>query len=155
MTVKIKLLFLSLFILVFCGCKSRKSAVDSFQDSKITLERTPCYGTCPVYKFEINGTGESKLENIRFVEPIDTLFGQADSASIQQLFSEFANTDWSKFKNTYDANVTDLPTIYLAWYHCGTVKKIKIRYNYPEELVVLIKKVDQVKNNIAWSVPEN
>jgi hypothetical protein len=142
-------------MLILASCKSSETASITYDSSKITLERSPCYGTCPVYKIELNGSGAATLENTRHVDPIGSFTGTLDSASVNSLFSYFANTKWDNYSNHYDANVSDLPTTTLSWYHCGFKKEISIRTKHPEELDVLIRKIDQVRESIVWSVPEN
>ena len=41
---------------------------NSYADLLITMERTPCHGTCPVYKLTISGNGEVTYEGHNFVE---------------------------------------------------------------------------------------
>ena len=150
---RFSLVFL-LIALVLPGCKTSSDAAGPYANSIIILERTPCYGTCPVYKIQLEGNGIAFLENTRFVEPLGTFKGNVAKGDLNSLFHSFASTDWEQYEDSYDANVSDLPTVKLTWYHSGYQKEISIRAKHPIELDVLINKVDQVKDKIAWKAPE-
>src|SRR4051812_16205110 len=48
--------------------------------STVTFERTPCFGTCPVYRVNVNGNGEVKFEGIRNVDSVGTFVGHIDAS---------------------------------------------------------------------------
>ena len=54
-----------LWILVsslFCSCSGLKTITE--EDLLIELERTPCYGTCPVYTVKIDKSGKGLFEGV-------------------------------------------------------------------------------------------
>ena len=67
--------FFLLFILVLFSCgSSKKNTETKVKEIKkelvISLERTPCYGTCPIYKMEIFSDGSAFYHGERFVDRI-------------------------------------------------------------------------------------
>jgi hypothetical protein len=148
------LLFFS-FLAFISACKSGDAIVQSeVPTSIIILERTPCYGTCPVYKIQIESTGDAFLENKKFVEPLGNFNGKLNKKDLDALFQLFGTVKWASYKNSYDSNVSDLPTAIITWYHSGYTKVIRLRSNYPEDFDVLLKKIDQVRSEVDWNAPE-
>ena len=56
-------------IMITAGCTGNKTPTpEELKDVIITLERTECFGTCPVYRLTVHGDGRVVYEGIRFVE---------------------------------------------------------------------------------------
>ena len=51
----------------------------------IKLERTPCFGSCPVYKIEVSGTGKVEYNGEYFVEKKGAHTWQLSSKAVEQL----------------------------------------------------------------------
>ena len=51
----------------------------------LKLERTPCFGSCPVYKIEVSGTGKVKYNGEYFVEKKGAHTWQLSSKVVEQL----------------------------------------------------------------------
>ena len=65
--------FYLLFLCVLFACGSSKNSTETKvkelkKELIISLQRTPCYGTCPIYKMEIFSDGSAFYHGERFVE---------------------------------------------------------------------------------------
>jgi hypothetical protein len=140
---------------IFSSCKlGLNSPSAQHESSIIILERTACYGTCPVYKIQLESNGRAYLTNTRFVEPLGIFQGVASEPKIESIFKTFQTVSWEQYQDKYDENVSDLPTAILTWYHSGYKKVIELRSNYPSEFDVLLKMIDELKAEIEWVAPE-
>ena len=55
------------------GCSSKTPVPDNIKEVVITLERTACFGVCPVYKLTVYGDGRVVYEGKRFVRVEGTI----------------------------------------------------------------------------------
>jgi len=65
--------------------RARASASDS---ARISLERRPCFGTCPVYTVTLEGSGVVRFEGVRFVKDTGTSVGTVPPARVDSLLAE-------------------------------------------------------------------
>jgi len=70
-------------------------------DTKITLSRTICYGTCPAYKLEIFANGRVVFEGQHHVRKTGQVVWQIDQNRIKQLIAEFAKIKYFSLADDY------------------------------------------------------
>ena len=132
-------LFLILFS-VFLSCGLIEKTDTSEIELIISLQRTACFGTCPIYKIEIYTDGSGTYTGTRFVENIGVSKFQLSKSDVRKIL-EFANKiGFSKLKDEYSEPITDLPTTFIQ------IKNKRIR-NYtgaPKKLKNLEKLIDQL-----------
>lgn len=74
------------------------------------MERTPCFGQCPVYTLNIYQSGYAELEGRRFFDYVGTFTTRFTESEMVQI-KEWANAaNYWQLKHVYDAPVTDLPS---------------------------------------------
>lgn len=80
-------------------------------DVEITLERTACYGPCPIYSVAIYGDGTVIYDGKQFVKIEGTRTYTIPKESVDEIVRMFYEINYFSLNDNYDANVTDLPTI--------------------------------------------
>lgn len=131
------LLFVMPFL--FTACKNQLQQNEII----ITLEKTPCYGFCPIYLANIYSNG-----NIHFLPSKNTKVKVPSKSKItkDQLDEITKKADAINFwelNDIYDnKNVTDLPSSILSIKSKDKIKKIKIRHGAPKPLIELLKLVE-------------
>lgn len=120
------------------------------ENSNITLQKTDCFGTCPVYTIQIDGSGQAKLEGQKFFDKIGTYQKQLSKEETHQLFTAFANADFWSFKDEYTAPVTDMPTTYVTFENHGKRKKITDYFEAPQKLKDLEALVEAIAGSGNW-----
>ena len=132
-------LFLILFS-VFLSCGLIKKTDTSEIELIISLQRTACFGTCPIYKIEIYTDGSGTYTGTRFVENIGVSKFQLSKSDVRKIL-EFANKiGFSKLKNEYSEPITDLPTTFIQIKN----KRIRDYTGAPKKLKNLEKLIDQL-----------
>ena len=125
---------------VFLSCGLIEKTDTSEIELIISLQRTACFGTCPIYKIEIYTDGSGTYTGTRFVENIGVSKFQLSKSDVRKIL-EFANKiGFSKLKDEYSEPITDLPTTFIQ------IKNKRIR-NYtgaPKKLKNLEKLIDQL-----------
>ena len=104
-------------LVAFTGCKETESVMSTQVEVLVGLQRTPCYGRCPVYELSVLNTGEATLKVDRFCEEA---FGrslepglhraQVDVEQWQDIETMAVDMGFDTLQTRYDdPRVTDLP----------------------------------------------
>ena len=79
-------------------------------DTKITLSRTICYGTCPAYKLEVFADGRVVFNGQAHVRKTGTVTWQIPEDRIKELISEFHKINYFSLADDYSVtNRTNCP----------------------------------------------
>jgi hypothetical protein len=128
----------------------------------ITLERTPCFGTCPSYKLTIYDDGKVEYEGREYVKRKGKAEGQITKAELEKLIHEFERIDYLNLADDYTLNSkncpqgwTDNPTAVTSLDWKGKKKTIRHYHgcrglNVLDQLTALEDKIDQVVNTKRW-----
>lgn len=128
----------------------------------ITLERTPCFGTCPVYKLEIFADGKVVYEGKDFVKRKGTVQGRITKAAVQQLVREFNRINYLRLDDEYISEGpncpewwTDSPSAVTSINWKGRQKTIRHYHGCRgakvlDQLTALEQKIDQVAKTRRW-----
>ncbi|WP_157098990.1 DUF6438 domain-containing protein [Novosphingobium rosa] len=152
------------------SCSAQPANIDPAQTA-ITLERSACYGTCPVYRVTIHGDGRVVFTTgTAPVDPVDALhrrFAQSDGvllpgthearidpSSVVELIEKFKSAHYWQLKSTYRAPVTDSPT-YVLTFDIGHQRKTVVDYvgreaGMPKAVTELENAVDQAAGTDRW-----
>jgi ankyrin repeat protein len=121
---------------------------------KITLIRTRCFGTCPSYQVEVDGSGAIVFHGGDFVLVPGKHTAHVPEASVRALLEAFQRADYFSAKDSYTASVTDNPTYITSLSIDGRSKKV-IDYagkmaGIPDSIQALEKKIDEVAGTERW-----
>jgi hypothetical protein len=129
-------------------------------DSRITMQRTPCFGMCPVYTVDITADGVVTFNGERFVDVtgISTAAIEPDSAAalIQEMvaggFFDLADS-YAYGEKVCGSYHTDAPRVTLTLRTRGRVKTVEHDYgcsDVPAQLRVMQERVDSVAGVERW-----
>jgi len=124
----------------------------------ITLERTACFGFCPIYTLTIYADGRVEFDGTDFVEMTGKQTGSITTEQVQELVNAFRNADYLNLEDKYEAPVTDIPTTITSFTEDGQTKTV---VNYggcmeespvraPQALCDLEIQIDEVTNSSQW-----
>ena len=113
----------------------------------LTLERTPCFGMCPTYKYSIFSTGRVIYKGTKNIDKIGSYSIQLTKVQISEIKSLIKSNNIFGLKNKYDSNVTDIPSTLLIITLDGKKKKIYDRHGAPKELKDFEKFIDNMVLN--------
>lgn len=112
---------------------------------KISLERTPCFGACPIYKVTLNPDGTVVYEGKRFVEKIGKYEARVNADDVQRINDIVNKLEFWKLKGKYTAQITDMPSAIVT---VETAARKKTTDNYgnqgPTELWAIEQLIDKV-----------
>ncbi|MEZ5424857.1 MAG: DUF6438 domain-containing protein [Pyrinomonadaceae bacterium] len=131
----------------------------------ITLERTACYGPCPIYKLSVKGDGSVEFDGEKFTETTGKAEGKISQEKIRELIKAFKEADYFGFDDSYDekncpASATDSSTVITSIQINGRKKTIKHYLGcadgteehrpYPAKLCELEYKIDEMVGTKRW-----
>lgn len=126
----------------------------------ISLERTPCFGTCPVYTIAVSPSGRVTFEGRAHVRLLGTATGQIPRQRVDALLIELERAGYFRFAGRYAVSeptcgryVTDLPTVISTASLKRRTKRIEHDHgcgSVPGALAVLEKRIDEVLGSSQW-----
>ena len=126
----------------------------------ISLQRTPCFGTCPVYTIAVSPLGVVTFEGRAQVQLIGTATAQIPPRRVEALLIELERAGYFRFASRYAVSepacgryVTDLPTVISTARLRGVTKRIEHDHGCgaaPGALAVLEKRIDEVLGSSGW-----
>ena len=127
----------------------------------ITLERTPCFGRCPVYRVSISRSGLVRYEGKRFVADSGTDSARISREAVTRLLGELEQAGFYGFDEKYVAGAsacglyaTDLPSAITSVDDGKRSKRIEHDHGCseaPGALAGLENKIDQVAGTLRWT----
>jgi hypothetical protein len=121
-----------------------------YESAVITLERTACFGTCPVYKLTIYGDGRVVYVGGDFVGVKGTQTAEITRADVKAVVDEFYRIDYFSLQSEYTAPITDLPTTITSISIGGTRKQVTDYHGAPQKLRDLEKRIDEIAGSSKW-----
>jgi Domain of unknown function (DUF6438) len=127
----------------------------------ITLERMPCFGTCPVYQVSIGRSGAVRFVGKHHVTTQGTASAEIPAERVDSLLGALERGGYFGFADTYmmDAPAcgmyaTDSPTVITSVSAGGRSKTIRHDYGChgaPRELATLERLIDDVAGTDQWT----
>jgi hypothetical protein len=119
------------------------------QITEITLERTACFGACPMYKITLMRDGTATYVGRRFVDRVGTYKGNV--YGFERLAQFVESQGFFKLNNEYTVAVTDLPSTITSAVRQGQRKTIVDYGNIaPLELWAIEQSIDGIVANTRW-----
>lgn len=125
------------------------------QDVQITLERTACFGTCPVYTITIYGDGSIVYDGRNFVDAMGEQFSTISPQAVADLVQAMTDIGYFDLADSYtNYYVTDMPSVLTSLTVDGKTKHIE-RYMgdeaAPLSLVEIEVMIDTITNSEQWT----
>ncbi|HET9191240.1 MAG TPA: ankyrin repeat domain-containing protein [Vicinamibacterales bacterium] len=128
-------------------------------DFLLTLERTACFGDCPVYTVTIDARGNVAYEGKASVRVTGKATDRVPVARVRDLLDTIERIGFFKLSEQYreirnpDGTltiVTDLPTTFVTVTMAGRTKRVEDYVGAPPDLRELEREVDAVANTRRW-----
>jgi hypothetical protein len=120
--------------------------------SEIGLERTPCFGKCPVYVVFLKADGTFRFEGFENVRHRGRFTGKTDEQAFHDLAQFIVDCDYLNMEDTYEALVTDHPDVYTTVVRNGERKVIRNYANAgPTKLWAIEQLIDKVMLQAKWN----
>ena len=116
----------------------------------ITLQRTACFGFCPVYSVTIRDDGTVAYEGHEHTKVQGAQTWKIDPSKVRALAKEMQDAGYFDLENEYRAMVTDHPTTYTSLTIGSRTKKVKNYVAGPPRLKEMEERIDQVAGTLKY-----
>ncbi len=119
----------------------------------VRLQRTACFGKCPVFTAEIYKDGKAVYLGVAHTKRKGKFETTVNTVFIQKIQNKAADVNFWKLKDTYPDGgnfITDIPST-ITYVRKGNYGKlITNNYDAPKPLIVLEKWIENEINNLDW-----
>lgn len=127
----------------------------------VTLERRPCFGTCPVYTVQVSRSGRVTFDGVRFVRDSGRVVDSLPADSVRVLADAIDTARFFEFAAKYVPGepvcalyATDLPTVVItvsADDRTHRVEHDRGCRGAPESLAALEERIDGIIGTWRWT----
>lgn len=117
----------------------------------LRFEKTPCFGTCPVYTVELDSTGEARFSGLQNTATQGEAFFRISPRRLRGILRRARQLGFWEMQPKYDATITDIPSTILTLDDpiMGR-KRVEARANFPESLGSFLQDLEALwKSRIA------
>lgn len=119
--------------------------------TEISMERTVCSGTCPVYTVTFKKNGESFYEGKDYVKKIGPYTGNIDEKEFERLAELVERLSFRELEENYSIPIEDHANVIISVNYGDRVKGVD---NYadsgPVEVWAIEKVIDALIEDIYW-----
>jgi Domain of unknown function (DUF6438)/Ankyrin repeats (3 copies) len=128
-------------------------------DASISLQRTSCFGPCPIYTVTIDARGKVTYEGERFVRVVGRRTAQIDTSIVAGLLARAERIRFFEMRDTYRViqnpdgtvtSVTDLPTTLVTVTVNGRTKRIEDYVAAPDSLAEFEREIEGAAGTKRW-----
>ncbi len=128
-------------------------------DALIRLQRTSCYGPCPVYTVTIDARGTVTYQGERFVRVVGRRTAQIDKSIVAALLARAERIRFFEMRDSYRVienpdgtvmSVTDLPTQTVTVTANGRTKSVEDYVAAPDSLAEFEREIDAAAGTNRW-----
>lgn len=116
----------------------------------ITLQRTPCFGTCPAFVVNVYRSGYATYEGRSHVEREGMHATRIGTDTLNRILEDAERSGFYELNDKYDRDVTDLPSSILRLVGHGKDKRVLARMGTPESFKQLFARVEELLLPVAW-----
>lgn len=132
------------------------------KDGAITLERTACFGACPIYEVRITSDGAVTFNGREYTKTKGMATGQISSSDFRRLVSEFESLDYFSLPDRFAPGtpvcprmVTDMPSANTSLRLNGKTKSVSHYRGCGDsgvlgKLITLENRIDEVAGTAKW-----
>lgn len=144
---------------VLAATASPASAQSVPDDFLITLERTACFGECPIYSVSIDARGTVTYEGTKFVRVEGREKDRIPMSGVAALLATAERIRFFDLRNRYrtirnpdgtETMVTDLPTAFVSIRAGGRTKRVEDYFGAPQGLKQLEEQIDETARTNRW-----
>lgn len=134
--------------------QQKSMLLDDHKSLLFSLKRTPCLGTCPVYKLEVYTDGFVRYNGKNYVNLIGDYSGVLNPEQITEVENLFINADFYAFQAEYNDGRLDIPATIIEYFGPEGDKKVEARTEIPKNFRVLATELEKLIEEIDWTLTD-
>jgi hypothetical protein len=138
-----------LLVSLFCvGCSVLGQSTN--ETPVLYIEKSACYGECPVYKVEIFASGKMVFQALANTKMKGRFCANIDKKELSNLIDSFNQQNYFSFNGVYFSRAMDLPTTTTGFNYGGKQKRVRDYDKAPPELKMLEKMLENLVDSTTW-----
>ena len=118
------------------------------------LQRTPCFGTCPVYVITVRQDGGAVYQGGAHAAREGRFTGRLELAQRTALLRRAQELGFFTLEDRYDGEVTDLPSTIITVVAGGRRKQVLGRVGFPPAFKHFRSYADSLFEQVEWTPEE-
>jgi hypothetical protein len=119
---------------------------------RIDLERTVCFGTCPIYRVSLFRGGRAEWSGVRYTERMGDFEGKTNVFDYGKLCYLLKKVGFDQLPQLFTADWTDSPTFIVTVAGAGKTKTVSDYSGVgPIELWAVQQTIDALGQRIQWT----
>lgn len=150
MNLRLLVLFLVYFL---CGCKAQKPDSKNLEKNGrlvLSMERTACFGRCPIYQIKLYQNGLLVYNAEQFTDTVGCFYSVLTKPEIAVIEEKLKQANFFGLADSYPVGVqtpTDLPSCIVFYNKNGRQKTVTDkRFKSPEMLTYIENSIDSLVN---------
>lgn len=115
-----------------------------------SIERTPCFGRCPIYKMEVYDSGYTTYEGKRFVDNVGKFYAKVEQEKLELIKQRAIEIGYFDLKSKYPSQIADFPSVTTSIKIDGRRKEVYNKQNAPMKLNEFQSFADSVFADVKW-----
>lgn len=143
--------FIATLALLLSACCKIKTSGTPYE--LITIERTGCFGKCPVYRAVIMSDGTASYIGTRAVEKLGVHTTKITCKSFNSLIKQADKIKFLDFADKYPTDnraIADLPALYISFNDGKKMKKVIAKQGAPQSYYDFGKAIDKTLDEASW-----
>jgi hypothetical protein len=136
--------FFLFFFLMACKAPQKTLTWTEPATFRIKMERTACYGTCPIYNFTFTDKQVMDYNGLGFVDVLGEAQAEVSLEDVNAIKKRLQAINWDQLAETYPCNESDLPTVILTLQTKNYKKRVEVGCNPPADLQDFINWLDEL-----------
>lgn len=116
----------------------------------LSLERTPCFGTCKAYRLNIYSSGYATYEGRANVEREGMHEARIGRDTLEAIMKDAERIGFYGLDDVYDSPVTDLPSLIIRLVSNNGDKEVKGRVGVPPKFRSFAETIEELVLPVAW-----
>lgn len=117
-----------------------------------SMQRTPCFGTCPSYTLTILENGTATYVGGRFAAREGSYIGKVDAETMEKLWQMAETANFFSMNEKYDGNATDLPSTIVRMHAKGKDKRVIARQGTPQSFRNFAESAEALLSTVEWTL---
>ncbi|HMP28707.1 MAG TPA: DUF6438 domain-containing protein [Saprospiraceae bacterium] len=144
-----KLLFLLVSVIFLASCSSVKIIGDE-RGQVAAIEKSPCFGKCPVYAMRLFKDGKVIYEGRANTKKLGVYQKMLTKKELGAIVKAFDNAKFFTFNDSYSSELADLPST-LLYFSDGKINKSVVgKENRPAPIMQLQYMLEKIADSDGW-----
>ena len=128
----------------------------SIDDLSLTLTRTACFGTCPIYSPSVTSDGTARFEGVAYTDTEGVAETRLSAAKLSEFVKEIVRADFFGYKQDDQCVVfkTDHPSAILKVLWHGRKRSADVilgcEKRLPDPIPALVDSIDKIVTIMQW-----